>query len=64
MNLIKRIFGKENALSAEQFYFPYFFDEHNFRKLISPFNLTTEVKFNEKTKMADELFLNKCHSPK
>lgn len=57
MNLIKKIFGTENGLTSKQFYFPYFFNEHDFRKLISPFNLTTEVKFNEKTKMASELDL-------
>ncbi len=57
MNLIKKIFGQENGLTSKQFYFPYFFNEHDFRKLISPFNLTTEVKFNEKTKMASELVL-------
>ena len=57
MNLIKKIFGTENGLTSKQFYFPYFFNEYDFRKLISPFNLTTEVKFNEKTKMASELDL-------
>jgi len=55
MNLIKKIFGREYGLTSRQFYFPYFFNESEFRKLISPFNLTTEVKFNEKTKMASEL---------
>jgi len=57
MNLIKKIFGQENGLTSRQFYFPYFFNERDFRKLISPFNLTTVVKFNEKTKMASELDL-------
>jgi len=57
MNLIKKIFGQENKLTARQFYFPYFFDERYFRKLISPFNLATEAKFNKKTNMISELDL-------
>ena len=57
MNLIKKIFGTENGLTSKQFYFPHFFNEYDFRKLISPFNLTTAVTFNEKTKIASELDL-------
>lgn len=64
MNLIKKIFGQENGLTSRQFYFPYFFNERDFRKLISPFNLTTELKFNEKTKMASELDLTNNNETK
>lgn len=64
MNLIKKIFGQENGLTSRQFYFPYFFNERDFRKLISPFNLTTEVKFNEKTKMASEINLKNNNETK
>lgn len=57
MNLIKRIFGKEDELTSRQFYFPYFFDKRVFSKLISPFGLMAEVRCNEKTKIASELNL-------
>lgn len=57
MDLVKKILNQENEMTPRQFYFPYFFDERHFRKLISQFNLTTEVKFNERTKMASELEL-------
>ena len=57
MNLLQKIFGQENELTARQFHFPYFFDEKHFCNLISPFNLTTEVKFHEKNKIASELDL-------
>lgn len=64
MYIFKNKFNPKQRLTPRQFYFPYFFDEYYFRELLSPFQLTTEVRFNEKTEMPQELYLKKDEETK
>jgi hypothetical protein len=57
MSIFDYFFWKRSKFTPKQFYFPYFFNEHKFCELIAPFNLTTEVEFDKKTKMASLLHL-------
>ncbi len=50
---------KEGVITPRQFYFPYFFKEMDFRRLISPFDLTTDVQLDPKMKRVSHMHLLK-----
>lgn len=56
MSFIYKIFSS-NKLTNRQYYFPYFFDEYDFKKSISAIGLTCEIDFSSKTNMAERLRL-------
>lgn len=44
-------------MTAQQYYFPYFFDQFQFNDALKIFGLKTKVFFNKETKMAEKLIL-------
>lgn len=46
-------------MTAVQFYFPYFFNLDKFNKSLSQFGLSSDLTYNEKTKMPNELLIKK-----
>jgi len=46
-------------MTAEQYYFPYLFNTDSFNKKLAPFGLYSYVKYEEETKMPEELILAK-----
>lgn len=59
MGLFKRLFGKQTRLTAEQFYFPYFYNDKKCSELMEPWGLVTDIAYNEKTRIPEALYLQR-----
>jgi hypothetical protein len=44
-------------MTAAQFYFPYFFNPAKFNEALSPFDLSSYMTYNDKTKMPEDLII-------